>query len=530
MASAGHAQAHSSQPMHFSSPSGHRLSWWWPWYRGAVGRLSSWYITVSTFRNISRKVTPNPLTGLRKSSTGDLLSRVAVGRALQRHVAKLETVVVRQVERGHREALHHAALLLVRGRGRVGREFRRAPLSRGIPERDQRQDENQDQAAHRVHRRRGAVIAPGPDRRDEQDPDDGQRDEDLPAQRHQLVVAGPRQRAAQPDVAEQQDEKLDQEPQHRPPAAVRPGPERDGPRGAPAAEEQGDRHRGDRRHVDVLGQEEHRELHRRVLGHVAGYDLALALGEVERDPVRFADHRDQVDHEGHGKQPRVPVVLLRRDDLVGVQRSRVEEDRHERQRHRDLVADDLGGGTQRAEHRVRSAGRPAGQHDAVDTDRAHREYQQHGDRDVGHLQRRPVVEDRYDRAPRDDREADERRRGRDDRRDEEHQLVHPGRDDVLLERQLERVGDRLQEPPRPGPVGPRPVLHAADHAALEPDHEDGGEQQEHEHDPDLQQHHPPDDLVEVAQRRVRRERVGHYSALLRVTLLPWPAPRPARIG
>src|ERR1700722_14106001 len=91
--------------MHFSRPSGQRLSWWCPWNRGAVGRLSSGYITVSTFRNISRKVTPNPFTGLRKSSTGDLLSRVvgvAVGRAGQRGVTELEAVIVRQVERRHR--------------------------------------------------------------------------------------------------------------------------------------------------------------------------------------------------------------------------------------------------------------------------------------------------------------------------------------------------------------------------------------------------------------------------------------------
>src|SRR6202012_2776728 len=101
MASAGQAQAHSSQPMHFSRPSGQRLSWWWPWNRGAVGRLSSGYITVSTFLNISRKVTPNPLTGLRKSSTGDLLRRASgvhrVGGA------KFKAVIVRQVERRHRE-------------------------------------------------------------------------------------------------------------------------------------------------------------------------------------------------------------------------------------------------------------------------------------------------------------------------------------------------------------------------------------------------------------------------------------------
>src|SRR5215471_18135604 len=105
--------------MHFSRPSGHRLSWWWPWYRGAVGRFSSGYMTVSTFLNISVKVTPNPLTGLKKlltavtgpvlvwsvSGTGDLLLRcvsqtpgVKCGPGL-----RSDAVVVRQVHRRHRE-------------------------------------------------------------------------------------------------------------------------------------------------------------------------------------------------------------------------------------------------------------------------------------------------------------------------------------------------------------------------------------------------------------------------------------------
>ena len=121
MASAGQAQAHSSQPMHFSRPSGHRLSWWWPWNRGAVGRLSSGYSTVSTFRNISVKVTPNPLTGLRMSlsqlGTCDLLAGGLVVDA--------DTVVVRQVQRRHRET----------GRGLDGAGFARSvsapPVSSG---------------------------------------------------------------------------------------------------------------------------------------------------------------------------------------------------------------------------------------------------------------------------------------------------------------------------------------------------------------------------------------------------------------
>src|SRR5512142_933137 len=122
MASAGQAQAHSSQPMHFSSPSGHRLSWWWPWNRGAVGRLSSGYWTVSTFRNISVNVTPNPLTGLRisliqsrKSGTGDLRGRVPLG-----------------------------------------------PLPpRALPHREQREDEHEDHAEDHVGGRAAAVHPPG---------------------------------------------------------------------------------------------------------------------------------------------------------------------------------------------------------------------------------------------------------------------------------------------------------------------------------------------------------------------------------
>src|SRR5437016_14623790 len=99
MASAGQAHAHSSQPMHFSSPSGHRLSWWWPWNRGAVGRFSSGYWTVSTFLNISWKVTPKPLIGLRMSVRNLGTCDLPAGG----WVVDTDTVVVRQVQRRHRE-------------------------------------------------------------------------------------------------------------------------------------------------------------------------------------------------------------------------------------------------------------------------------------------------------------------------------------------------------------------------------------------------------------------------------------------
>src|SRR3954454_12580856 len=54
--------------MHFSSPSGQRLSWCRPWKRGAVGCFSNGYCSVTTLRNIVRKVTPKPATGSQNCS------------------------------------------------------------------------------------------------------------------------------------------------------------------------------------------------------------------------------------------------------------------------------------------------------------------------------------------------------------------------------------------------------------------------------------------------------------------------------
>src|SRR5579863_6242543 len=95
--------------MHFSSPSGQRLSWWRPWNRGAVGSFCSGYCTVSTLRNICLKVTAKPLTGLRKSSTGDLRharrGQISIGGVELARLGALrqDAVVVRQVHRRDRE-------------------------------------------------------------------------------------------------------------------------------------------------------------------------------------------------------------------------------------------------------------------------------------------------------------------------------------------------------------------------------------------------------------------------------------------
>src|SRR5690625_5764475 len=58
--------------MHFSSPSGCRLSWWRPWKRGATVCRCSGYCSVTVFLNIDRNVTPNPATGSRNLGTWPL--------------------------------------------------------------------------------------------------------------------------------------------------------------------------------------------------------------------------------------------------------------------------------------------------------------------------------------------------------------------------------------------------------------------------------------------------------------------------
>src|SRR5215469_18706213 len=179
--------------MHFSRPSGHLLSWCLPWNRGAVGRLTSGYSTVSTLRNICLKVTAKPLTGFRKSSTGDLLYSLVLGALTwQPRRARGQAVVVRQIHRRHGE---HAGAFL-RRLGFHGRAPLRRALGRVVPGEGQREQDEHDPAADYVDASAAAVPAPDAERGDQQRPCQRSRDKDLPAEPHELVVSDARQRSA----------------------------------------------------------------------------------------------------------------------------------------------------------------------------------------------------------------------------------------------------------------------------------------------------------------------------------------------
>ena len=113
--------------------------------------------------------------------------------------------------------------------------------------------------------------------------------------------------------------------------------------------------------------------------------------------------------------------------------------------------------------------------------------------------------------------------------------------DVLLEGQLEPVGQRLQQPERAVPVRPGALLHAAHHAPLEPDHEQRHDQEQGEDDDDLGDRQPQrvagEQRLGVARRTGWGERVHGVSPGAEVATAapvtrtgpPWCRPSPARV-
>ena len=131
---------------------------------------------------------------------------------------------------------------------------------------------------------------------------------------------------------------------------------------------------------------------------------------------------------------------------------------------------------------------------------------EHGDVDVGHLQRNRLLEQAEQRrlgAERDDRERGERGDGGDDRRDREEERVGRLRPQLLLEHQLDDVGERLQRPFEADAVRAAAILDVGAHLPLHPDHE-GGRQHQHVED--------DEDQPEVRDDRRRRDQRRHQCA------------------
>src|ERR1051325_9338349 len=185
--------------------------------------------------------------------------------------------------------------------------------------------------------------------RRQDDVQDGDGKQEFPAEVHQLIETKTRQPPAQPEEQEEDDlaEKIDW---------PKPGQLLD--KGAvPAAHEKRRRQHRDREHVDVLGHEEERELHRAVFRVKARDQLRLRPGQIERNTIRLRNRRDKVDDEAKRLNPEdVPAhplnAVLLLDDAVEIERARLQHYSDQRQPQRQLVRDELRRRTQAAHQAV----------------------------------------------------------------------------------------------------------------------------------------------------------------------------------
>ena len=217
------------------------------------------------------------------------------------------------------------------------------------------------------------------------------------------------------------------------------------------------------------------------------HQLRLRFRQIEGRAIGLGDAAQEVDHEreeqgGIHDEPRVLLLL---HDARQAERSGHHDHGHERDPLRQLVGDHLRRGAQPPEQRVLGIAGPSAEHDSVHPHRRRAQDPEDRDVHVGDLERDVVPRD-VDGVPeghhgQGQERGDHGERGRDD----EDDAVGAGRDDVLLEEELDPVGDRLEEPEGTHPLRADPILHVADHLSLHPDDERNAEQHESEDDQNL---------------------------------------------
>ena len=188
----------------------------------------------------------------------------------------------------------------------------------------------------------------------------------------------------------------------------------------PAAEEENGGDAGDRDDVAVLGHEERRKTHARVLGVKAGNELGFGFGQVEGDAIGFGECGSQENDEAEdlwdrrsedaplGDQAEVESCLAV-DHFAEAQRVEHQQRSHDGKSHGEFVADHLRRTAKAAQQRILAGGGPTAQRDGVDADGRKRQDEQDADVDVGQAHLGLDAEDLDLRAEGDDRYGGERK-------------------------------------------------------------------------------------------------------------------------
>ncbi len=315
--------------------------------------------------------------------------------------------------------------------------------------------------------------------------------EDLPRELLQLVLPEPGIGEAHPEEHEGDDHHLREEHEraddvHR---VVVDADERH----RPAAEEHRGREGGERAGSGELADEEEQEAEAAVLGEVAGDELGLGDGHVERRLCELGLGGDQEDDEGDELREDVRVAeaapaedrafVLRDDDLLHVQRAGLDDHADDGEHHRELVGDQLTCGPQATHQRVLVRAGPARHQDAEHRERRHRQREEDAGRVVGEDSVGPERDDEVD-----EERADEH----DDRRDAEDELVGAIGAEVLLLEELADLGEELHRAVRPGFHRAEAALHEADRLEqVEVDDRARGDEHRDEHAEDAQKRLAP---------------------------------------
>src|SRR3569832_1082200 len=374
----------------------------------------------------------------------------------------------------------------------------------------------------------GLQLCPEDDDRGADHARDRQRQQALPAQLHQLIGAEAGQRPADQQLEGAEDEDLDgPQREHRHDEQhvrqVREQEAIDERPPVPAAEEQRDHDGAGGDDLQELTQEEQAEAQTRVLDEVAD-DLQLALGDVERRALRLGDgggeKQQEADRLREDAPAGPPVVEVQEAglevvDRAGLQRAVDEKRPQHRHAHRNLIQHHLRAGAQAAHHGPLVVRGPAGQRRPVHRQRGDGEVEQQADVQVRDLQRHRLVAGgarlqqlppAQRRAERDDGGHDQGRCHGHDRRPHEQELVRHGRHEVLLEHELQRVGQEVRDAPGlegtdVRAVRSQPVLHHRRLPALQP-----GQDRRHRHQ-EAQDHEQ--DLGHPGQDREHQRSVTH---------------------
>ena len=206
--------------------------------------------------------------------------------------------------------------------------------------------------------------------------------------------------------------------------------------------------------------------------------------------------------------------VLRLDHGRQIQRARAQQHGDDDEADRDFVTHHLRRRAQRRQERIFRVRRPAGHDDAVDRQRRDREDVEHADIDVG---------DHPAEIHRDHGPGRERQHAAHQRRQQEHALVGAGGNDRLLQHELQKVGEGLEQAPGADHVGSAPDLHRRPDLAVGQQDVGDRDQQHHEQQHALRDH--DDQRPEEAGPECACEEFSHQ-----VTLTPLPSASARRPG